>query len=109
MQWNRVAHDVRLPVPSSQRARTYDVFTHEECTLAPCEKRVVGTGVAIRLPRDVLAVVRACPGVRSVRVHEHCIVPDYCGEIRVLVENATGGPLTLPGKSAIASLQLVAL
>ena len=101
--------DAHPPVLSSEYARCYRVFASEECILSPCEKRLVGTGVSVRLPCDMLACVRSNPSVKHVRVHTHYILPNFAGEIRVFLENATGSTLKISKMSEVALVQSCAV
>jgi dUTP pyrophosphatase len=113
------ALDVRLLHPDAQPpARTrpgdagYDLRCVEPFTLAPGERRVVPTGVAIALPEGVAGLVVPRSGLAarhglSVVNGPGLIDPTYRGEIRVVLVNLGDEPYAGEAGDRIAQLLLV--
>ncbi len=92
LQITRVNKD--LPLPSYARAGDagMDLLADEECVLAPGERAVVPTGVAVAIPEGFAGFVHARSG-RAVReglalVNAPGLIDSgYRGEIKVIVVN----------------------
>jgi dUTP pyrophosphatase len=113
------ALDVRLLHPDAQPpARTrpgdagFDLRCVEPFALAPGERRVVPTGVAIALPEGVAGLVVPRSGLAarhglSVVNGPGLIDPTYRGEIRVVLVNLGDEPYAGEAGDRIAQLLLV--
>ncbi len=108
----RLPHNPDLPLPSRQSAGAvgYDVASAEpDLMLAPGERRLLGTGLALELPPDVECQVRPRSGLAL----RHGIVlpnapatidPDYRGELKVILWNSGDHEVPIPRGSRIAQL-----
>jgi dUTP pyrophosphatase len=111
--------DVRLLHPAAQppaRSRPgdagYDLRCVEAFTLAPGERRVVPTGVAIALPDGVAGLVVPRSGLAarhglSVVNGPGLVDPNYRGELRVVLVNLGDEPFAAQPGDRIAQLLLV--
>ena len=111
--------DVKLLHPGAQApARTrpgdagYDLRCVEAFTLAPGERRVVPTGVAIALPDGVAGLVVPRSGLAarhgiSVVNGPGLVDPNYRGELRVVLVNLGEHPFEARPGDRIAQLLLV--
>ena len=113
------ALDVRLLHPAAQppaRSRPgdagYDLRCVQAFTLAPGERRVVPTGVAIALPDGVAGLVVPRSGLAarhglSVVNGPGLVDPNYRGELRVVLVNHGDEPFAAQAGDRIAQLLLV--
>jgi dUTP pyrophosphatase len=111
--------DVKLLHPDAQPpARTrpgdagYDLRCVEAFSLAPGERRVVPTGVAIALPEGVAGLVVPRSGLAarhgiSVVNGPGLVDPNYRGELRVVLVNLGEDPFEAQAGDRIAQLLLV--
>jgi dUTP pyrophosphatase len=108
----RFPHNLDLPPPARQTpgAVGYDVASAEPDTvLAPGERRLVATGLAIQLPPDVECQVRPRSGLAlrhglTLPNAPATIDPDYRGELRIMLWNSGAEPVSIPRGTRIAQL-----
>lgn len=108
----RLAHNPDLPLPTQQTAGSagYDVASAEPAfTLAPGERRAVGTGLAFELPHGIEMQVRPRSGLAlkhgiTLPNAPGTIDPDYRGELRVILHNAGSAPVEIARGDRIAQL-----
>jgi len=107
----RSARDLPLPSRATPGSAGFDLHAalEKDLTIAPGERALVPTGLAIAVPAGYEAQVRPRSGLAM----EHGIVlpnapgtidSDYRGEIRVIVMNAGGAPYTIRRGDRIAQL-----
>ncbi len=109
----RVRPNADLPLPRYQTPHAAGLDLHadlpEPVQLAPLERRLVPTGLAIELPEGFEAQVRPRSGL-AVKVGLTClntpgtIDADYRGEVQVLLFNASSQPATIQRGDRIAQL-----
>ena len=108
----RLPHHAGLPLPSRQTAGAsgYDVASAEpDFTLAPLERRLVRTGLALAIPAGYEAQVRPRSGLAvrngiSVLNTPGTIDADYRGEIQVILVNFGAEPFLVTRGLRIAQL-----
>ena len=108
----RLPHNPDLPLPSRQTdgSAGYDVASAEaDLTLAPNERRAIGTGLVFELPAGVEMQVRPRSGLALkhgliVPNAPGTIDPDYRGELKVIVFNLGTDPLVVRRGDRIAQL-----
>ncbi len=100
-----------LPLPSyaSEHAAGLDVVAAEDLTLAPGERRAVGTGFAIAIPHGYEVQVRPRSGLAlkhgiSVLNTPGTIDSDYRGEVKVILANLGTEPFEVVRGERIAQL-----
>jgi dUTP pyrophosphatase len=82
----------RLPERAYDHDAAYDLYAAEEATLAPLERAVVGTGIALGLPEHLAALtlprsgLAARQGITIVNA-PGLIDPGYRGEVRIILLN----------------------
>jgi dUTP pyrophosphatase len=82
----------RLPERAYEHDAAYDLYAAEEATLAPLERAVVGTGVALGLPSHLAALTLPRSGLSarhgiSIVNAPGLIDPGYRGEVRIILLN----------------------
>jgi dUTP pyrophosphatase len=108
----RLHPDARLPARTRPHDAGYDLAAIESLTLAPGERRLVGTGIAIAIPSGVAGLVTPRSGLAiNQGVHPlnapGLIDPNYRGEVRVPLHNAGAEPVEIAAGDRIAQLLLV--
>lgn len=108
----RLAHNPDLPLPAraTPGSAGYDVASAEDdFVLAPGERRLVATGLAMELPDGVECQVRPRSGLAlrhgvTLPNSPATIDPDYRGELKVIVWNAGADAVPVPRGMRIAQL-----
>ena len=108
----RLAHNPDLPLPVRQTSGSagYDVASAEpDVVLAPGERRAVGTGLAFELPPGMEMQVRPRSGLAlrhgiTLPNAPGTIDSDYRGELKVILQNGGGEPVTIARGDRIAQL-----
>jgi dUTP pyrophosphatase len=109
----RLLHpDARPPARTRPHDAGYDLAAVEAVTLAPGERRLVGTGVAVAIPPGLAGLVTPRSGLAANHgVHPlnapGLIDPNYRGELRVALHNAGAEPFAVAVGDRIAQLLLV--
>lgn len=112
VRFRRLPNNPDLPLPGRQTegAAGYDVASAEaDFVLAPGERRLVATGLAMELPDGVECQVRPRSGLAlryglTLPNAPATIDPDYRGELKVILWNAGGEPVPIPRGTRIAQL-----
>ena len=100
---------IELPAYQSEAAAGLDLRADEACTLAPGERRLVPTGIAIELPPDHEGQVRPRSGLAA----KHgvgmvngpgTVDQDYRGEVGVILVNLGREPFEIRRGDRIAQL-----
>ncbi|HEY6761183.1 MAG TPA: dUTP diphosphatase [Baekduia sp.] len=109
----RLLHpDARAPARGRPHDAGYDLASVEALTLAPGERRLVGTGVAVAIPPGIAGLVTPRSGLAANHgIHPlnapGLIDPNYRGELRVALHNASAEPFAVAVGDRIAQLLLV--
>ncbi len=112
VRFQRLPRNPDLPLPARQTPGSagFDVASAEEdFVLAPGERRLVHTGLAMELPEDVECQVRPRSGLAlrhgvTLPNSPATIDPDYRGELKVILWNAGSEPVPVPRGTRIAQL-----
>jgi dUTP pyrophosphatase len=104
--------DARPPARTRPGDAGFDLSAVEDFALAPGERAVVGTGVAIALPPGVAGLVVPRSGLAarhgiSVVNGPGLVDPEYRGELRVILVNLGAEPFAGHAGDRIAQLLLV--
>ena len=111
--FQRLRADAVIPRPMTAGAAGLDLAAliepPGEVTLAPGERQLIGTGIAIALPPGHEAQVRPRSGLAwrhgvTVLNSPGTIDEDYRGEIKVLLINLGAGPFVVRSGERIAQL-----
>jgi dUTP pyrophosphatase len=107
--------EARLPRRAYERDAAFDLHAAEELTLAPLERAVVGTGIALGLPPNLAALtlprsgLAAKHGITLVNA-PGLIDPGYRGEVRLVIMNTDARePFEIHLGDRVAQLLFVAL
>jgi len=108
----RLPNNLDLPLPSRQTAGSagFDLASAEpDFVLAPGERRLVATGLAIELPSGMEGQVRPRSGLAlrhgiTMPNAPGTIDSDYRGEVRVILQNSGTAPVTIARGDRIAQL-----
>jgi dUTP pyrophosphatase len=101
-----------LPLPSRQTTGSagFDLASAEpDFVLAPGERRLVSTGLALEIPPGIEGQVRPRSGLAlrhgvTMPNAPGTIDSDYRGEVRVILQNSGGQPVTIARGDRIAQL-----
>ena len=110
VQITRIHPDAQLPRYETAEAAGFDLVCVEDVTVAPAGVGMVRTGLVIKVPSGMFLGVFArssTPLKRGLMVANGVgvIDPDYCGatdEVKILVTNFTGAPVTVRAGDRIA-------
>jgi dUTP pyrophosphatase len=109
----RLLHpDAKPPARTRPHDAGYDLSSVEACTLAPGERRLVGTGVAVAIPPGIAGLVTPRSGLAiNQGIHPlnspGLVDPNYRGELRVALHNASDTHVEIAVGDRIAQLLLV--
>jgi dUTP pyrophosphatase len=112
LEVRRLHPDAQLPARTRPHDAGYDLASIEALTLAPGERRLVGTGIAIAIPSGIAGLITPRSGLAIDQgVHPlnapGLIDPNYRGELRVPLHNAGAEPVEIEAGHRIAQLLLV--
>ena len=108
----RLAHNPDLPLPARRTTGSagYDLPSAEpDFVLAPGERRLVGTGLALEIPAGIEGQVRPRSGLAlryglTMPNAPGTIDSDYRGEVKVILQNSGSEPVTIARGDRIAQL-----
>ncbi|HUQ83413.1 MAG TPA: dUTP diphosphatase [Gemmatimonadaceae bacterium] len=108
----RLPHNLDLPLPSRRTngSAGFDLASAEpDFVLAPGERRLVATGLAIELPQGVEGQVRPRSGLAlkhglTMPNAPGTIDSDYRGELKVILQNGGSEPVTIVRGDRIAQV-----
>ena len=103
----RLHENARLPQRASALAAGADLFCAHSCTLAPGERSLVPTGLALEVPAGYYGRVAPRSGLavrNGIDVMAGVIDADYRGELRVLIVNLGSETVTFEVGDRIAQL-----
>lgn len=108
----RLRHNPDLPLPARRTPGSagYDLASAEpDFTLAPGERRLVGTGLALEIPEGVEGQVRPRSGLAlrhgvTMPNAPGTIDSDYRGEVKVILQNSGSEPVAIARGDRIAQL-----
>jgi dUTP pyrophosphatase len=108
----RLPHNLDLPLPSRRTTGSagFDLASAEpDFILAPGERRLVATGLAIELPPGMEGQVRPRSGLAlrhglTMPNAPGTIDSDYRGELRVILQNGGSEPVTIARGDRIAQV-----
>ena len=86
----RLSKDAKMPKKGSQMAAGHDIYALEEGSIPAKGRALVGTGIAIGLPKGTYGRLAARSGMASkngIAVGGRVIDADYTGEVKVILRN----------------------
>ena len=99
--------DAILPSRGSSSAAGLDLYSIEPVSLAPNERRLVRTGLAVAIPDGFYGRIAPRSGLATkhgVDVLAGVIDADYRGEIQCLLHNTSDETVELPAQTKICQL-----
>ncbi|MEP7271246.1 MAG: dUTP diphosphatase [Acidobacteriota bacterium] len=103
----RLSEDARLPKRSSSDAAGADICCAESFSLAPGERRLISTGLALEIPTGYYGRVAPRSGLAvksGIDVMAGVIDADYRGEVRILIVNLGSEAVSFEMGDRIAQL-----
>ena len=103
----KLKENAALPERKTPGAIGYDLFSYEEKIIKENERILVGTGIAIELPKGVYGRIAPRSGLalkKGIDIGAGVIDPDYRGEIKVLLLNNSKNECTIKKGDRIAQL-----
>lgn len=90
----KLSPDAKLPTKDNPSDAGIDVYTNESYTLAPGERHLFSTGIAVEFPEGNVALLWDRSGLGSKGIHRLAGVIDsgYRGEWKVALLNTTSEP-----------------
>ena len=105
----KLEEDAVIPMRMTPRATGYDLFSHEDKILKANDRILIGTGIAIELPKEVYGRLAPISGLalkKGLGVGAGVIDFDYRGEIKILLLNHSGKEHQIKKGDRIAQLIL---
>jgi dUTP pyrophosphatase len=99
--------EAKLPTRAHTDDAGLDLYSIEECVLAPQERRAVKTGIAIAIPSGYAGLIWDKSGLAAkvgLKTMGGVIDAAYRGEILVIVANLSDTPYTIEKGAKIAQL-----
>jgi len=108
----RVDHEMYLPQRAHRTDAGADLVSSENVVIAPGEKKMIDTGVAVKIPEGFVGLVfsRSSQGKKGIKLANAVgvIDSDYRGNIKVLLENHSNEPYEIEyGGTKVAQLVVV--
>ncbi len=88
----KLSEDARLPEYAHAGDAGMDLFSNENCEVLPGERKLIGTGLSIELPKDYVSLFWDKSGVaykNGIKVMAGVIEYTYRGEYKVLLYNTS--------------------
>ena len=98
-----------MPRRATQRAVGYDLFATKDEVIRPLDRKLIGTGIKLKMPGGMEGQIRSRSGLASkygvfVLNSPGTVDPDYRGEIKVLLANMGHLPFDISEGDRIAQL-----
>ena len=90
LKFKRLDKESRLPTKGSIDSAGYDLYSAEEMEVLPWKRRVVGTQIAIKVPKGTYGSIAPRSGLAAkhgIDVGAGVIDADYRGEVKILLIN----------------------
>jgi dUTP pyrophosphatase len=103
----RLNDGASLPKRGSAQSAGYDLYSNEKCVIFPGERKLVLTGIAIKIPTGHYGRVASLSGLslkHGIEVGAGVIDEDYRGEVGVLLFNCGTLPFRVDHGDRIAQL-----
>ncbi len=107
LEFQRLDPRAVLPTRGSEAAAGLDLYSIERVSLAPGQRLLARTGLAVAIPKGFYGRVAPRSGLATktgLDVLAGVIDADYRGEIGCLIYNAGSEPIELPDQSKICQL-----
>ena len=96
----------RLPTRGSEEAAGLDLYASQTCTLLPHTRKLVPTGIKVRLPIGTYGRIAPRSGLslKGLDTAAGVIDRDYTGEIKVMLVNNSLHDFTVKANDRVAQL-----
>ncbi|MBU1135993.1 MAG: dUTP diphosphatase [Nanoarchaeota archaeon] len=100
----KLNQEAKIPIYASEEAAGCDFYSNEDLVLKPNETKIVGTGIAIELPKATCMQMwdRSGLGVKGIHRYAGLIDSDYRGEIKIVLHNSSNQDLEIKKHERIA-------
>lgn len=105
----KLTKEAKIPIKSLEGDAGYDVFASETALLKPMERKLIGTGIKIAVPKNIEAQIRPKSGLAinkglAVLNSPGTVDPNYRGEIKVILLNLGEKEIKLEKGQKIAQI-----
>lgn len=112
MKFKRLRDDACLPEQAHPGDAGYDLISPDSIILAPMQKKLVSTGIAVAIPEGFVGLVCPRSGLAlkmgiTVLNAPGIIDSGYRGEVGVILVNLSSQDVSLPKKTKVAQLVVV--
>lgn len=107
LEVKKLVPEAKLPTRAHADDAGLDLYSIEECTFAPGERRVVRTGIAMAIPTGCVGLIWDKSGLAAkagLTTMGGVIDASYRGEIQVIVINLSSESYTIEQGSKIAQI-----
>ena len=105
----RLVKEARVPTRANPWDAGLDLYSVEEVTVRPGEVKVVGTGIAVAIPRGFVGLIkdRSSRALKGLHALAGVIDPGYREEIKVVVTNLSNKEVKIRKGERFAQLLVV--
>ena len=107
IQVRKTEPDAIIPSKGSERAAGRDLYSTENMTIPPNGRKLIGTGISLRLPKGSYGRIAPRSGLainNGITTGAGVIDADYTGEIKVLLMNTSDQEYTIQKENRIAQI-----
>lgn len=110
----KIIDNAKIPIKAHEDDAGFDLFSIEECTIAPHEYKLIKTGIALELPKGTEAQIRPRSGLAlkngiTVLNSPGTIDAGYRGEIGVILINHSTSTFHVEKHMKIAQMVIQSL
>ncbi|EKM56394.1 uncharacterized protein PHACADRAFT_93367 [Phanerochaete carnosa HHB-10118-sp] len=97
-----------LPKQGTEESAGFDLYSAESVQIPARDRKIVGTGIAIRAPHGTYAQIAPRSGlaVKGIDVGAGVVDQDYTGEVRIVLINSTSQSFQVRAGNRIAQVIL---
>lgn len=99
LPFKKLDSKAKIPTRGSELSAGYDLYSIEQYTLKPLERKLFKTGLAVAIPHGLYGRIAPRSGLaykNGLDVMAGVIDEDYRGEVGVILINLGNDPITLP-------------
>ena len=106
----KLSKDAQMPTYGSEGAAGLDLYTIEDVTLQPNERKLIKTGVSLEIPEGHFCYVMGRSGntiKKGLHVALGLVDEDYRGEIGVMAFNQSNEPIEFKNGDRVAQMVIL--
>ena len=106
----KLSKDAQMPTYGSEGAAGLDLYTTEDVTLQPNERKLIKTGVSLEIPEGHFCYVMGRSGntiKKGLHVALGLVDEDYRGEIGVMAFNQSNEPIEFKKGDRVAQMVIM--